>query len=65
MTNWDEFKGKKSDADLPPHQPLFGAFSCQTCYEDVEEATYFHIDGVLKWKCSEGHVSFAENFRLG
>lgn len=38
--------------------------SCQTCFEYVDIAEYFNIEKLLRWKCSQGHISFIEDFRL-
>jgi hypothetical protein len=38
--------------------------SCQTCFEYVDTAEYFNIEKLLRWKCSQGHISFIEDFRL-
>jgi hypothetical protein len=66
MSNWDNFKKKPLHKDLHPLSvKIDGVFTCQMCPLEVEEADYFVADGVLKWKCAEGHLSFAENFRLG
>lgn len=37
---------------------------CQRCFITVDEAEYFYIEKLLKWVCSEGHVSYLEEFRL-
>lgn len=41
-----------------------GSFGCQTCDLEVEEAEYFNIEKVLKWKCANGHISYIEDFKL-
>lgn len=38
--------------------------SCQICFEYVDDATYYPVEKLLKWKCSQGHISFMEEFRL-
>jgi hypothetical protein len=66
MSNWEGFKKKPLPKDLPPMSVVIdGVFSCQMCSLEAEEADYYPADGVLKWKCPEGHLSFAENFGLG
>ncbi len=37
---------------------------CQRCFENVDEAEYFYIEKLLKWVCSQGHVSYLEDFVL-
>ncbi len=41
-----------------------GTFGCQTCYEYMDDAEYFHLQKLLKWKCSSDHISFIEEFTL-
>lgn len=41
-----------------------GSFGCQFCFEQVGDATYYAVQKLLKWTCSEGHVSFVEDFSL-
>lgn len=65
MSNWDKFKDKVETSDKIPFDTVHGTFGCQVCDEYAEEAQYFYTDSVLKWKCPNGHVSFAENFNLG
>lgn len=38
--------------------------TCHTCNERVNSGEYFPNDKVLKWTCSQGHVSFIEGFKL-
>jgi hypothetical protein len=47
-------KGMEVDIDV----------ACQTCFEYVDLAEYFNIEKLLRWKCSQGHISFIEDFRL-
>lgn len=47
-------KGMEIECDL----------QCQLCHEYVDGGEYFHIEKLLKWKCSQGHISFIEDFRL-
>lgn len=66
MSNWEAFKKKPIPKDLPPIAVIIdGVFGCQLCNGEAEEAEYFPADGVLKWKCEQGHLSYAENFSLG
>jgi len=50
--------------EAPKGLPVAGAFGCQTCFEQVDDAEYFQIEKILKWKCSEGHISYVEDFVL-
>jgi len=67
MSHWENFKKSNPDVAnaMPVGMPIFGTFACQHCELDTDEATYYAVDSVLKWECPDGHVSFAENFRLG
>lgn len=47
-------KGMEVDCDV----------QCQICHEYVDGAEYFVVERLLKWKCSQGHTSFIEDFRL-
>jgi hypothetical protein len=38
--------------------------NCSVCYRDVDEAEYFSSHRVLKYVCSDGHVSYLEDFNL-
>jgi len=38
--------------------------TCQVCHEYVDGAEYFHVEKLLRWTCSQGHVSFVEEFRI-
>lgn len=51
-------------AEAPEGIQIDGAFGCQTCYEQVDEAEYFPVEKILKWKCSESHISYIEEFIL-
>jgi hypothetical protein len=59
-----DFVAQSQEADKPEGMPVEGGFSCQTCYEQVDVAEYFRIEKILKWKCSEGHISYVEEFVL-
>lgn len=60
---FNEFIGQPKD-EAPKGMEIDGSFGCQVCYEQVEEAEYFQVERILKWKCSQGHVSFIEDFVL-
>jgi hypothetical protein len=61
---FSDFVGQTSKTEVPKGAIVEGGFSCQECYEQVDEAEYFRIEKILKWKCSEGHVSYVEEFTL-
>lgn len=63
--NWERFQNQNQpDGDKPQGREIGGMYQCQFCPVYVTEATYYPTDGVLRYKCSEGHVSFLENFRV-
>lgn len=64
MTKFSEFVAQSHAEEVPKGIPVDGAFGCQTCYEQCEDAEYFRVEKILKWKCSEGHVSYIEDFVL-
>jgi len=59
-----DFLSKSSPGEAPKGIVIDGAFGCQTCYEQCDEAEYFPIEKILRWKCSEGHMSYIEEFTL-
>lgn len=61
---FSDFVAQSQEAEAPKGMPIDGGFSCQTCYEQVDEAEYFRMEKILRWKCSEGHVSYVEEFIL-
>jgi hypothetical protein len=64
MTKFSEFVAKTQDVEAPKGMEISGAFGCQTCREQCDDAEYFRIEKILKWKCSEGHISYIEDFEL-
>lgn len=64
MTKFSEFVAQTQAAETPEGMEISGAFGCQTCHEQVDDAEYFNIEKILKWKCSQGHVSYIEDFVL-
>jgi len=56
MSSGEQPKAAKIDLEVD--------VSCQICFEYVDDAEYYPIEKLLKWKCSQGHVSFIEEFRL-
>jgi hypothetical protein len=59
---FSDFLAHSSDAERPKGTIIDGAFVCQTCNEQCGEAEYFMIEKILKWTCSEGHVSYIKDF---
>ncbi len=51
-------------AEPPKGMVLDISAHCQICFESVDEAEYFPIEKILKWKCSKAHISFIEEFKL-
>lgn len=41
-----------------------GAFGCQVCHVQVEEAEYFPEDRLLIWQCESGHNSHIEDLMM-
>jgi hypothetical protein len=66
MSQWEKFKNqqKQSPDGEPEGKMIQGSFTCQICYAWVTEGKYFPADGVLSYKCSEGHMSFIEKFNI-
>lgn len=65
MSNWQNFKKATEEGDnKPPFRTIDGTFLCHECRALVTEADYFATDSVLRWKCSNDHVSFLENFQV-
>ena len=61
---FSEFVSQSQDAEKPVGIPIDGGFGCQVCHEHVDVAEYFNVEKILKWKCSEGHISYVEDFVL-
>jgi hypothetical protein len=64
MTKFSEFVSGSEKPERPKGMEISGSFGCQTCYEQCDEAEYFMVEKILKWKCSEGHISYVEEFVL-
>lgn len=66
-SNWQKFK-RKDAQPIPDISAMAlevpGSFGCQICYEQVDGAEYFQVSRVLRWKCSQGHISLIEKFDL-
>lgn len=60
------FAKEKKPAAADQFEEVGGSFECQhgDCEECVHDAKYFHVAKILVWKCSRGHKSFIEDFRL-
>jgi len=61
---FSEFVAQTQESEKPKGFEIDGAFGCQTCFEQCDIAEYFSVEKILKWKCSEGHISFVEDFIL-
>ena len=65
MSNWEKFQKKQQQTTEPvPSRPINGMYQCHFCPRFVFEGTYYPTDSILKYKCSEGHTSFVENFKV-
>lgn len=64
MTKFSDFVAQAQQEEAPKGMPVDGAFGCQTCYEQCDDAEYFRVEKILKWTCSEGHISYIEDFVL-
>jgi hypothetical protein len=64
MTKFSDFVAQTQEEEAPKGIHVDGAFGCQTCYEQCDDAEYFRVEKILKWTCSEGHVSYVEDFVL-
>lgn len=60
MSDWDKLKKQNE----PQGREIMGTYRCQFCDAFVFHATYFPIDEVLKYRCSEDHLNFLENFKV-
>lgn len=61
---FDEFLSKKAEEAKPEGTVIYGTFGCQSCFDMVDEAEYFQIEKILRWKCQSGHISYIENWVL-
>jgi hypothetical protein len=64
MTKFSEFVSQSQEEEKPKGTPIDGTFSCQECHEYCDEAEYFRVEKILKWACSQGHISYVEDFAL-
>lgn len=53
-----------SQQEAPKGEIMELSLGCQTCMEQVEQAEFFRAAKILKWTCSEGHVSYIEDWNL-
>ena len=63
-SNWKRFKGQEPPEPTYPPLLVDGTYRCQICMEDTDVAEYFQASRVLRWKCSQGHISLIEKFDL-
>lgn len=64
MTKFSEFVAQTQAEEKPKGMEIDGTFACQMCNEHCDSAEYFRIEKILKWTCSERHVSYIEDFAL-
>jgi hypothetical protein len=62
MTKFSDFVAQTQKEEAPEGMEISGAFCCQTCNEQCDEAEYFRIEKILRWKCPDGHISYIEDF---
>jgi hypothetical protein len=61
---FSDFLSQTHQQEAPKGIEIDGAFGCQTCYEQCDIAEYFAVEKILKWRCSENHLSYIEDFYL-
>lgn len=64
MSKFSEFAARNTGPQEPEHIVIDGSFGCQTCFEQVDEAKFYHADKMLVWICSHDHKSYIEEFNL-
>jgi len=64
MTKFSDFVAQSQAEEAPKGMDISGAFGCQTCHEQCDDAQYFNVEKILKWTCSKGHISYVEDFVL-
>lgn len=64
MTKFGDFVAQSQKDEAPKGMEVSGAFSCQECFEQCDDAEYFRMEKILRWVCSEGHISYVEDFVL-
>jgi hypothetical protein len=64
LSNRDQFLQRIQQEESADYIDWFATVHCQTCDEYVEEQRYYMLDKVLWWKCSLGHPSMIENFKV-
>ena len=64
MSRWSKDNEPKIDFDKANQVAFEGTYQCHTCGETVYDAVYLTDLSILTWKCSQGHKSFIENFKV-
>lgn len=66
MGKLDDFLdvGGQPEREKPFGIEWFAAVRCQVCNEEVEEQILYPAECILVWKCSHGHRSHLENYRV-
>lgn len=65
LMKFSEFIAKTEPSqEAPKGEVLDLSLGCQTCMEQVSEAEYFQQQRILKWTCSQGHLSYIEDWSL-
>lgn len=59
-----EFMEGGQEKQETPKMELDVDVCCQICGEYVDGANYHPVEKLLTWRCSQGHTSFIEEFRL-
>ena len=64
MSRWSDDDKEEINLAAANQVQFEGTYQCHTCNETVYNAVYLPDLGVLTWKCTEGHKSFIENFKV-
>lgn len=64
MSRWSKDKHEEVNLDKANQMPFAGTYQCHTCDEIVDDAVFLPDLAILTWKCSKGHKSFIENFKV-
>jgi hypothetical protein len=62
MSRYDDILGNKGNGPKPVGKKVYLDLTCQVCYKEVLEQEYFPQEGILRYKCEDGHPSFMEDF---
>lgn len=61
---FSEFIAKTPQQEAPKGEVMYLSLGCQSCAEQCEEAEFFQAEKILKWTCSEGHISYIEDWGI-